>query len=81
MSMHHPTAEPDNPVNTVYAVIDKRDTDSYKNKTVAMFNSRTAAERFKDRAERKNGSFEALSRYFVSEKEVFSAPNAAADRL
>ena len=77
--MQHPTAEPDNPVNTVFAVIDK--SDSYNQHTVALFNSRTAAERFKDRAERENGPSGALDSYRVSQKEVFSAPNAAADRL
>jgi hypothetical protein len=77
--MNHPTQKPNGAVNTVYKVIDKRD--SYNQHTVAVFNSRTAAERFKDRAEREKGTSGALDSFRVSEQRVFSAPNEAADRL
>ncbi len=77
--MNHPTQKPDGGVNTVYKVVDKRD--SYNQHTVAVFNSRTAAERFKDRAEAEKGTSGALDSFRVSEQRVFSAPNEAADRL
>jgi len=77
--MKHPTVKPDGAVNTVYKVVDKRETYNYK--TVAIFNNRTAAERFKDRAEREKGTSGALDSFSVSEERVFSAPNEAADRL
>jgi len=77
--MNHPTQKPNGAVNTVYKVIDKRD--SYNQHTVAVFNSRTVAERFKDRAEAEKGTSGALDSFRVSEQRVFSAPNEAADRL
>lgn len=77
--MDHKTAKPDGAVNQVYKVIDKRD--SYNQHTVAVFNSKIAAERFKDRAEAEKGTRGALDSFRVSEEAVFSAPNEAADRL
>lgn len=77
--MNHPTVKPDGAVNTVYKVIDKREPQNRD--TVAIFNSRTAAELFKDRAEAEKGNRGALDSFYVSEETVFSAPNDAADRL
>jgi len=73
--INHPTQKPDGAVNQVYKVIDRN------RETIALFNSRTAAERFKDRAEREKGTSGALDSFRVVEERVFSAPNEAADRL
>jgi hypothetical protein len=75
----NPTVKPDGAVNTVYKVIDTRD--SYNQHTVAIFDSETAAERFKDRAEAEKGTRGALDSFRVSEEAVFSSPNDATDRL
>ena len=75
----NPTVKPNGAVNHVYKVIDKRD--SYNQHTVAIFDSKIAAERFKDRAEDKKGTSRGLDSFRVSEEAVFSAPKDAADRL